>query len=154
MEAIQNITVGEIVKWCAAVIGALSLLVEFSKKIKIKPWTWIARHIGTAINGEVISRLTVVEAQLDELKEHDVRQDAERAEDNAVESRRRILQFADEIRRRVRHSQEHFNQIFEDIKYYKDYCDSHPRFQNDKAVRSIKIIEETFEECQKDDSFL
>ena len=96
----------------------------------------------------------IIKADLIELKESNRAQDAARALDKAYEARRRILQFADEIRRGIRHSMEHFNDILDDITYYTTYCNDHPKFQNDKAVRSIQRIEEVYDECMRNNDFL
>ena len=133
--------------------------------VKINPWSWLAKRlggffgwlakrIGKAINGEVISELGEIKRKLADLEERDRSQDLARSEDKALDARRRILQFADEIRRKVRHSEEHFNNVFEDIKYYKTYCREHADFENDKARISIKIIEDTYEKCSRENDFL
>ena len=100
------------------------------------------------------SELGLIKADMIELKENNRRQDEERKMDKAYDARRRILQFADEIRRGIRHSLEHFNDILDDITYYTKYCDEHPSFQNDKAVRSIQRIEEVYDECMRNNDFL
>ena len=146
-----------------ALLAALTL-VQISP-IKINPWSWLwkqlgkllsrwGKAIGKALNGEVMAELTDIKDRLTELEQHDQRQDKDRGEDKALDARRRILQFADEIRRKVRHSEEHFNNAFEDIDYYKTYCREHTDFENDKARISIKIIEETYDHCVRTDDFL
>lgn len=42
--------------------------------------------------------------------------------------RYRILRFDDEIRHKIRHSKEHFDQILEDIDKYEKYCRENPDF--------------------------
>lgn len=82
--------------------------------IKVNPWSFIGKlitkgftAIGKAFNAEVTKELAEVKGKLSELEKHNSRQDKEREEDKALDARRRILQFADEIRRKVRHSEEH-----------------------------------------------
>lgn len=129
--------------------------------IKVNPWSFIGKlitkgftAIGKAFNAEVTKELAEVKGKLSELEKYNSRQDKEREEDKALDARRRILQFADEIRRKVRHSEEHFNNVFEDINYYKTYCREHAEFENDRARVSIKIIEETYEKCSRENDFL
>lgn len=159
-----SIGVGEVVGHCGIVLVVVFSLLQIAP-IKINPWSWLgkkiggffgslAARIGKAINGEVITELSGIKDRLAELEKHDQRQDKDRGEDKALDARRRILQFADEIRRKVRHSEEHFNNAFEDIDYYKKYCDEHTDFENDKARISIKIIEETYERCTRENDFL
>ena len=147
-------------------IGLLILLTLLQiAPIQLKPWSWLwslvkrffgwlGKSIGKSINGEVITELGEIKTRLSELEAHDDRQDTQRAEDKALDARRRILQFADEIRRKVRHSEEHFHNVFEDIKYYKTYCEEHKDFENDRARISIKIIEDTYEKCTRENDFL
>jgi hypothetical protein len=41
--------------------------------------------------------------------------------ENADEARRNILSFDDELRRGVPHSEESFNQVLQDIKFYRNF---------------------------------
>lgn len=163
-EFMASIEAGQVLGKCGIALVILFTLLQIAP-IKVNPWSWLGKlvgrffgwlgkRIGKTINGEVISELGEIKNRLSELEKHDERQDAERAEDKALDARRRILQFADEIRRKVRHSEEHFNNVFEDIKYYKTYCDDHKSFENDRARISIKIIEETYERCTRENDFL
>ena len=147
-------------------IGLLILLTLLQiMPIKINPWSWIwkqigkmlrclGKRIGNSINGEVITELKEIKLRVIDLEKHDERQDATRALDKALDARRRILRFADEVRRKDKHSQEHFNNIFDDIKDYNAYCKEHSDFANDRARLSIKRIEEVYEECDRNNSFL
>lgn len=150
---------GEILASGGAVIVVMSLIQV--SPIKVNPWSAIAKvlgkipkAIGRAINGDIIERLDSMQKDIDELKERDCQQDATRDEIQALYARRRIIQFADEIRRKMKHSEEHFDNIFEDVKYYKDHCRDHPDFENNKAVISISIIEVTYRKCVEEDDFL
>ena len=163
-EFLEAAGLGEVVSHLGIVLLAIMSILEVTP-IKINPWRWLwkkignffgrmGRAIGKALNGEVMAELTDIKDRLTELEQHDQRQDKDRGEDKALDARRRILQFADEIRRKVRHSEEHFNNAFEDIDYYKTYCHDHADFENDKARISIKIIEETYDHCVREDDFL
>lgn len=140
--------------------------------IRINPWSWIGKlisaffkwlgdKIGKGLNGEVIEKLggigkklVEMENRLDALEVYNQMQDEKHAEEKALDARRRILRFGDEVRSKVRHSEEHFNNVFEDIKYYKSYCAEHTDFENDKAQTTIKIIKETYEKCNHENDFL
>ena len=76
------------------------------------------------------------------------------AEADAKQARRRIIDFADECRRSVRHSEEHFDNVLEDIDTYEKYCDTHPKFENRKAVQSIKFILDIYDKCKRENDFL
>ena len=161
---LNTIGAGEMVGKCGfALVIAFTILQIMP--IKINPWSWIGRmigrffswlgkSIGKAINGDVITELKEIKVRVIDLERHDERQDSDRAMDKALDARRRILRFADEVRRKEKHSKEHFDNIFEDIKCYKQYCKERPDFTNDRAKISIKIIEETYELCNHENSFL
>lgn len=159
-----GVDIGELLsKYGLWVIAVLTLL-QISP-IKINPWSWfgkligrffgwLGKRIGKAINGEVIADLVDIKLELTELKEHDKRQDATRDRDKALDARRRILRFADEVRRKEKHSAEHFHNVLDDITYYKNYCKTHDDFENDRANLSIKRIEAVYEDCDRNNSFL
>ena len=85
-----------------------------------------------------------------ELTEH-IAQSEERG---ALEARRRILRFNDELLNHVMHSKEYFDEILSDIDIYERYCREHPNFPNNKTVMSIEHIKECYKKCEKEDSFL
>ena len=77
------------------------------------------------------------------------------AENDAKQARRRIISFSDECRRGLQHSEEHFTSILDDITDYKYYCEHvNPKFKNEKAVHSIKFIEEVYSKAQKENKFI
>lgn len=101
--------------------------------IKLNPWSKIAREIGRALNVEVMDKLQ---------------------ESEASNARYRILRFDDEIRHKVRHTEEHFNQILDDIDHYEQYCKDHTSYKNSKAVSAIENVKCTYKKCRRENSFL
>ena len=75
-------------------------------------------------------------------------------ESEATDARYRILRFDDEIRHHVKHTEEHFNQIMDDIDEYERYCSAHPNYKNSKAVLAIENTRRTYERCRRENSFL
>lgn len=60
----------------------------------------------------------------------------------------RILRFSDEIRRGIKHSEESFNNILEDIDYYIAYCEQHEDvYINSKADAAIRNIKDVYNLC-------
>lgn len=135
----------QIITALLAVLGS-SVVVEIIP-IKINPWTWLARKIGKAILGDVTEQLSGISEQLKSHIEADAR-------DKAKRLRGRILRFADELLQGERHSQEHFNEILEDITEYNRYCATHPDFPNDKATISIGHIENVYRARMENNDFL
>ena len=115
--------------------------------IKINPWSWIAKRIGRAINGEVLEKVNTLAEDVKDLKDTD-------DEQWASLSRSHILRFGDELLHGVAHSKEHFDQILLDISKYEAYCESHPDYLNGVANATIKQIKKTYQKCLEDNSFL
>lgn len=160
LETIQKLTIGDIVKWVLLVAGCLSTFLEFSK-IKVNPWSALARLIGKAINKEVLEQLDEVkakqsklEADVDGIREDMSEQKIERQEEKIVEARIRILRFGDECREHVRHSKEHWDQTMRDITKYEQYCEAHPEFENNVTVETSKYLKELYHKCMVENDFL
>lgn len=115
--------------------------------IKIDPWTWLARRIGRAINGEVLERMDRVEKTIADFK-------AERYEHDAKSARAQILRFGDEILHGVKHSKEHFDECLRDCDMYEAYCKDHSGFANGVAKQTIAMVRDTYRVCMEEKSFL
>lgn len=154
MSSILSILDLQGITWLAGVATVIvtTLVQNFSDKYK--PWTWLAEQFGKAANKEIIDRLDNVEKKIINIEERDSEQDKKAEEERAKAARRRILRFADEIRSKVRHSKEFFDDVLADISFYKNYCNENPKFKNEKAVMAIELIEETYKKCLRENDFL
>ena len=74
--------------------------------------------------------------------------------ENADNARRNILSFDDELRRGMEHSEESFNQVLQDIKYYRNFCRTHADYENDKATSAITHIRETYQRVKNENKFI
>lgn len=74
--------------------------------------------------------------------------------ENADDARRNILNFDDELRRKVDHSEESYNQVLADIKFYRHYCREHEDYENDKATSAIAHVRETYQEVKNANKFI
>lgn len=142
------------ITWLAGVLCVMITTLVQKLSTKYKPWTWLAEQFGKAANKEMVDKIDTLSKKVESLEEHDKEQEKQRNEERAKAARRRILRCADEIRSKIRHSQEFFNDVLDDISFYKKYCKENPKFENEKAVIAIKQIEETYEKCYKEDDFL
>lgn len=142
------------ITWLAGVLCVMITTLVQKLSTKYKPWTWLAEQFGKAANKEMVDKIDTLSKKVESLEEHDKEQDKKLNEERAKAARRRILRCADEIRSKIRHSQEFFNDVLDDISFYKNYCKENPKFENEKAVIAIKLIEETYEKCHKEDDFL
>ena len=136
----------EILMGGSGALVVLATLLEVSK-IKINPWSSLFRFIGRCINAELIAKVDSMEAKME-------KSDEAREKKDAVDIRNRILLFGDEARRGVKHSEEHFNQVLEDVTDYELYCSKHPDFPNEKAVITCRRIKEIYEKCLREKDFL
>ena len=117
--------------WGVVAIILLSL-VQVSP-IKINPWSFIAKHLGRALNAEVFERLDM---------------------EAAITSRVRILRFNDELLRDEKHTKEAFDQVLSDIDVYEAYCIAHPDFKNNKTKMSVSYIIASYQEHMEKHDFL
>ncbi len=135
-------------------IGAVGLiilmsLVEFSK-IKINPWSWI----GNIFNKELRNKIDSQAKQIDDLAKQVSDVQTEVNENAAMSSRYRILRFDDEIRHKVLHTKEHYDQIIVDIDIYEAFCKRNPDFRNNLAHKAIGNIKRMYDVHNDDNSFL
>ena len=158
LELFRSINGGAI-GW-GVIIAAVLSLIQIAP-IQINPWSSIAKHIGRALNGEVVERLDRYEHRTTELKEdlnelrdfiHNV--DFKIDEDRAVTARVRILRFNDELLEEKRHSKEAYDQVLSDIDVYDSYCEHHPEFKNNKTKMSASNIIDSYETRLKRHDFL
>ncbi len=130
-------------------VGLVVILLGLVKipKVDLNLWTILARTLGRAMNGELVEKVNKIS---NELEAHIKRTEEERI--NQV--RQRIIRFSDEVMYDTGHSQEHYNDILEDINKYEKYCKSHPDFVNNKAVMAIDTIKEAYQYCVDNHDFL
>lgn len=67
-------------------------------------------------------------------------------EGDAINSRVRILHFADEMMEERRHSKDSFDQVLSDITFYNNYCSTHPDFKNSQTEATAAFIKRKYEE--------
>ena len=152
LESIKSLILGNGGFWIGLLVVVLSL-VQISP-IKINPWTWIAKKIGKAINGDVIEEMGGLKDEIKDIKQDisDIREEAKERE--ATNRRTRILEFGDEILHDVDYSKEHWDSILMDISEYEIYCYDHPRYMNNVAKATIKHIKNMYDRHLDEDSFL
>lgn len=128
LEWLSTITVGQ---W-ALIFAGLATIIQIVP-IQIKPWDMLLGLIGKALNKNIEERL---------------------AQKDAEDARNHILRFGDEIKNKVRHSEEYFNQILDDITKYEKYCEEHKDFKNARTVATVQIINEVYQKCLREKDFL
>ena len=69
-----------------------------------------------------------------------------------VTVRRYIFSFAHTLQKGERHNREEWDQVIDDIREYRMYCQRHPEFINNKCELTIEHIENCYKErLQKKD---
>lgn len=168
--------IGELIKEYS-VSGCVLIVIFFTfveiAPIKINPWSKIASFIGKALfssTKEEISKeiselkrdlssatneVNIIKNNVQTLDGKINSMDYQIERDRAIEARRSILRFGDEVSHGCNHSRDHFQQIItSDISFYNQYCHNHPEFRNDMTkVTSERIIED-YKARDKDNSFL
>ena len=152
LQEIQELLLGNGGFWTCLVL-ILFTLVEITP-IKINPWTWLFKKIGSMFNGDVVQKIDNLSQEVKDVKQDvsDIREEAKERE--ATNRRTRILEFGDEILHEVDYSKEHWDQILLDITAYEHYCDDHPHYMNNVAKATIKHIKHMYDKHLDEDTFL
>lgn len=149
IDSLKEVGLGNI-----AVLFILLLSIVQIAPIQIDPWTKFFSWIGKTINKDVLAELKIVKEDLSGVhKELDSMKEAEEVRE-ANAARNRILRFDDELRRKIDHSEEFWDQTLDDVTFYRGYCDSHAKYPNSKADYAMKNIEETYHEVKKENKFI
>lgn len=143
---IADMTVGEIAKWVVGAVLALSAIIQITP-VKLNPWSWVAKHIGRAVNGEVLQKVGKLEADVKDMR-------ASMDEQSARDARSEILRFGDELLHDMKHSKEAFDDILDQITRYDEYCRLHPDFKNKRTEKTSEHIQKTYDKCMDERSFL
>ena len=128
----------------SALIGMTLLQIS---PINVNPWSWIAKAIGRAINGELLKEVQLTGTKLDEHIRIDDKREADR-------HRERILKFNNSLLLGKKHTQEEFVDVLAAIDSYENYCSAHPEYKNSRAVHAIANIERVYDERLKKNDFL
>lgn len=115
-------------------------------------WTWLTQR--KASNRDILSAVQEVRNDVDKLRTKVDQMENQNAERSAVDARRHVINFNEELLRDQRHSKESFDMILSDIDEYERYCASHPGFKNNKATLSIEHIKDCYRKAEKEHDFL
>lgn len=140
----------------SAVFGFIQFMIT-RKDNKNEKFDKLSKDIGT-VNSSVKELSESVDKKLSDLSEEMKSSDEKLRQESmktVADTRRvRILRGSDEIKLKMRHSEEWFDQMNEDITEYEKYCESHPGYKNNKAVHAIANINSVYEKALKENDFL
>lgn len=143
----------EVIALVIGIVLVLSTLVEVSK-IKVNPWSSLAKWFGKKVNAEVLKELSKVKTELSQTKETLDRHIVIDDERNADMHRAYILRFTMERLRGIKHTEEEYHEILYSIGYYEKYCGEHKDYPNNRAVLAIEYIQEDYKDRMKKRDFL
>lgn len=157
LEGLQQLMIrpipDSILGWGLFLLFLLSVFVDISK-IKLNPWKRILRSVSKVFNAEIIASQKELQQKLDitcstfQQRYSELFAQINKMQDDSLvwqkqTCRRKIIEFADECRRGVRHSQQMFNNIFDDINTYEELCDL-TKDPNHVITESVAYIRETY----------
>ena len=134
----ENVLIAIITTCGGALVGSLMTLVQS---------VHINRKKREAEQKDLLDRLDRIEDKLDG-------HIAENAKEQADESRMYILRFGDEVKGGVRHSEESWNAVLNNIDKYEQYCSDHENYANSKAVGTIAYLKQLYQERLEKNDFL
>lgn len=71
----------------------------------------------------------------------------------AKAARRRIIRFKDELQNDIKHSQEMYNDILDDITYYDNFCKHHEDFPNGRTIAAEAYIRKCYDDLLEKHEF-
>ena len=63
MEALQELTIYELVGRIACIVVAISGVIQFTP-IKLNPWSWLGKKIGKALTGDLLEAVNGIRAEV------------------------------------------------------------------------------------------
>lgn len=108
---------------------------------------------------EILIEMKSIHSDIDglreEMRENDAKINKRLDWDKADAARNRILRFDDELRRGEPHSLEFFNQIIDDVDWYREFCANNKgKYENSKAEDAMVNIMEHYHEAKIANQFI
>lgn len=134
----------------SATIVQISPIQIYPAKIVV----WLLKILGKTMNNDVLEEVKELRGEVNALRAEvkEVKEDAER--EKVVTARVRILTGGDELRMGVKHSEDWFKQMYDNISTYDAYCRAHTEFRNGITTSASQLIDEKYNKCLRENSFL
>lgn len=131
--------------------------------IKVNPWSRILKCIGNALNRDLSSRISVLEATAkkntgsiadlqQKMEDSFVKEARDRDTIEAKKLRGRIISFAESCRKDAKHTRVQFEEIFRAVDDYNYYCEKYS-IPNHYIDGEVKYLEEIFQEVARESKF-
>lgn len=112
LEALKNMSVGELCASIAAIAGVISVIIEKSKKLPFNPWSKLFGWIGSKINAPINKRLDTIE------ENQDKRMNA--LEENNKKTRELINEIRKDYKDSISSIKEDYNTRIDKLEYDAD----------------------------------
>lgn len=129
-----------------AVLAALGVGIEFTPFIKLNPISWALKKLGKAFNHETLEVVKDLRTKMEALDKNFTQKQID-------DLRWNILDFANSCRNHRKHTKEEFNHVIDAHKQYEKILAAHG-MQNGQVDEDFKYIQEIYNECMHEDSFL
>ena len=127
--------------------GALTTLITSGFIFAGTVVTAVISYLSNKTSKSTADKIDAVEAKLDAHIKDD-----EWA--TAKQCRVRILRFDDEIYSGIEHSENHYEEILDDIDFYERFCKSHPEYVNNKGQMAMAHIKAEYKRRKANNNFL
>lgn len=127
----------------AIVVGVIMKFIEISP-VKLNPWTAVKKACQKILNGAINDRIDELVKAIDTQKQEIVEMKKDLNEERAKTARYRIIRFDDEMTHGTIHSDDHKEQIMEDIATYEIFCNERPYIKNHKGTAAMKRITDRY----------
>ncbi len=105
--------------------------------------------ISSGTSANKLSKKIRVNELLEKFNDLNYKVDCNKADD----CRWTILNFNGEIKRRIRHDEDQFNEIIRLIDNYEKFCRNNPDYPNNKAVLAIENIKNVYKKAYSKNDF-
>ena len=146
--------VKDIISLVAWVVGGLSILIEFNKKIPLHPLSHIVKWMGSILNRETLEKLSEIaekssqtKEEVKEINERLTRFEEDTNDKRAVDRRNQIINFSEDLRLGHIFSVKQFETIMCTVSRYYDHCEKH-NIKNHYIDEETAYIREKFREAR------
>lgn len=164
MDALEYVTLRDVVYVLVGVSTLISVLIEKSKNLPFHPWSRLFKWLGNNLTEDLHERLEQIEQQqainneaITELNKKVDNKFREKQEDDdtkeAKRLRARIIEFSDSCRIGNHHTKTHFENVMRDYSDYAQLCEIH-NIPNHYIDSEYHYIEGIYQKCLRENSFL
>lgn len=121
--------------------------------IKINPWRWLFKWIGSAVNAEDRKNIQEIKDGLDKVNKTVDEIKKEREKDKASDKRWRILDFINSSRHSRTHTREEWNHALSELAEYEKFCEDND-IPNGVIDEGAKYLRDLYQENCRNNNFL